>query len=105
MAYMCLTVFQVSARNRPNSKKKDNQRKKTAIQYNIDYEVLDRLGELTVKGDKLEARKASKNGIYDTLKPAEREWIERAVKVLIHRAGEWAYDPKASLKKITMADI
>jgi hypothetical protein len=96
MAYMCLTVFEASAKNdRNNAGKK----------YNVSHNVLNKLAAMCAKGDEFEARKVPKEGIYDPIKPEEREWIIRAIKILIRRAGEWAYDPEAPLKKITMADI
>jgi hypothetical protein len=85
--------------------KRNNLRGKASNQYNIEFDILDNLGFVSAKGDPIEARKAPKNGVYDPLKLEEREWIIRVIKMLIHRTGEWAYDPDAPLKLITMADI
>ena len=96
MAYMCLTVFEASAKNdRNNAGKK----------YNVSHKVLNKLAALCAKGDELEARKTIQHRQYTTLSPEERDWIIRAVGALIRRAGEWSYDPEATLKKITMTDI
>ena len=96
MAYTCLTIFQASA----------GGRKEAASQYSIDYEVLDTLGKLTsTKGNHIEARKYPKDGSFEPLRPEEKEWIVSATKVLIRRAGEYAYNPGAELKKISMKNL
>ncbi|KPJ63845.1 MAG: hypothetical protein AMJ45_06840, partial [Syntrophobacter sp. DG_60] len=59
MANLCLTVLQESARNAKGYKKRNNLRGKAAYQYEIEYDVLDKLGDLCAnKGDEREARKA-----------------------------------------------
>jgi uncharacterized protein YheU (UPF0270 family) len=96
MAYMCLTVLETSA----------GGRKEAATCYHIHEEVLNKLGELcSTKGTKEEIRKAPKTGQFIPLSSTERAWIETVIKSLIRRAGEWAYDPTADLKKIRMADL
>jgi len=105
MAYMCLTVLEESSRNSSNHNKRNNPRGKASYRYSIDYDVLDKLGELTARGEELEARKAPKNGTLKPLTPQERDWIIRAVKAMIRRAGEWAYDPDGQHGLITMEQI
>lgn len=96
MAYMCLTVLEASA----------GGRKKAAVRYHINIEVLNKLGELcSTRGTKEEIRKAPKNGQFKPLSDTERTWIETVIKLLIRRVGEWAYDPTADLKKIRIADL
>ena len=96
MAYMCLTILQAGA----------GDRKKAARQYSIDYAVLETLGKLTsTKGDPEEARKSPKDGKFDPLRPKEKEWIVSVIKALILRAGEYAYDPRAKLKQLSMKDF
>jgi hypothetical protein len=96
MAYFCLTVLEYGAGNR----------KIAAVRYNIKYEVLKKLGELcSEKGNKKEARKASRGKNYVPLTPLERRWIEEVIKALIQRVGEWAYDSQAKFKQITMHDF
>ena len=105
MAYMCLTIFQTSVRELEGPKKKSNLREKAACCYKIDKKVLDKIGELTSKGNEKEARKFdTKNKGFIPLTPQEKEWIEKAVKILIRRAGEWAYD-STILQQITMDDL
>ena len=96
MAYMCLTILEAGA----------DSRKEAARQYSIDDEVLGTLGKLTsTKGDPEEARKFPKDGKFDPLRPKEKEWIVSVIKALIRRAGEYAYDPKAKLKQLSMKDF
>ncbi len=96
MAYMCLTVLQASA----------GGRKEAARQYSIDHEVLDTLGTLSsIKGSPEEVRKFPKNGMFEPLSPAEREWIIQVIKAIIRRVGEYAYDRKMKLKQIVMDDF
>lgn len=96
MAYMCLTVLEASA----------GGRNKAANQYFIDEIILDTLGKLcSTKGDIVEARKAPKYGTYKPLNQEEKTWIESVIRALILRVGEWAYDPNANLRKLTMIDF
>jgi len=99
MAYFCLTILESKEEN-------PKKRKKVATRYNIKYELLDKLGKLvTIKGDPAEARKAPKNGVYKEFSPKEKEWIITVIKALIRRAGEYAYDPNAKLKLLSMQDF
>jgi hypothetical protein len=96
MAYMCLTTLEASA----------GGRKEAARQYNIANAVLDNLGNLTAnKGNREEARKFPKEGKFEPLRPKEKEWIVSVIKALIRRAGEYAYDPNAKLKQVSMRDF
>ncbi len=96
MAYMCLTIFEASA----------GGRKEAARQYNIANAVLDKLGKLTAtKGNREEARKFPKDGKFDPLRPKEKEWIVSVIKELIRRAGEYAYDPNAKVRQLSMKDF
>ncbi len=99
MAYMCLTVVEISAGG-------GEKRKEASKKYGINKKVLNELGKLcTSKGDVREARKASKNGMFVPLTAKEKAWIEAVVKALIRRLGEWAYDPNTNFKKLTMDDF
>ena len=96
MAYMCLTIFVTGA----------GGRKDAARQYNIAKAVLNTLGELTsTKGNPEEARKFPTDGKFEPLRPKEKEWIVTVIKALIRRAGEYAYDPNAKLKQVSMKDF
>jgi hypothetical protein len=96
MAFMCLTILQEGA----------GGRKKAAKRYNIDYKILNTLGTLvSTKGDKADARKFPKDGKFDPLRPREKDWIVSVIKALVRRVGEYAHDPKANLKKLSMGDF
>lgn len=95
-AYMILTILETGAGNRKEASK----------QYNIEYAVLDTLGELvSTKGDPVEARKYPKDGKFKPLCPKETDWIVSVIKALIRWVGEYAHDPDAELKKLTMGDF
>jgi len=94
MAYFCLTVLE----------KKAGTRKKAEKAYRIDYDVLDKLGELTsTKGDKETARKTNDAKTFAPLTKTETMWIEATLKAIIRRVGEIDTNPSASM--ITMNDL
>ncbi|MDQ3257297.1 MAG: hypothetical protein M3R15_25990, partial [Acidobacteriota bacterium] len=76
--------------------------------YNIDRDILDKLGKLaSERGSQGDARKLDSGSTLIPLTDIERQWIREAVKMLIRRKGEYDFDPAsaASLKQITMADL
>jgi hypothetical protein len=91
----CLTSLENDAKGR----------KEAAEKFKIARKVLGKLGELCVKGNSEEARKAPKAGDFIPLTHDEREWISQVTKSLIRRTGEYAYDPTADLPLITMSDF
>jgi hypothetical protein len=92
-AYFCLTVLERRA----------GGRKRATANYGIDINLLKKLGELTATKGGPAARKDA--GARVPLSGGERNWLEQTSKCLILRAAEVAFDPKASLPKITMADL
>jgi hypothetical protein len=93
MAYFALTVLDTSAGNRRDA----------AVRYQIDYEVLRKVGELTtVRGDRTSARKA-KQGAVQALTGAERAWLEATIKTIIRRLGESHVG--SNLSVIRMSDL
>lgn len=96
-AYFCLTVLERW------SGKGSSQRKAAAKRYGISYPLLCKLADLADAKGGREARKAK--GAEAEFTPAERQWLDQAMKALIRRAAEVAYDPAASRPKITMADL
>ena len=78
MAYFCLSYLEYLAVNRQGA----------ARQYNIQIDVLNKLGELTIKGDERTARKADKKKPFIALSTIEIQWIEAAIKAIIRRVGE-----------------
>ncbi len=96
MAYMSLTILETGAGNR----------KKASNLYNIEFTVLDTLGKLTsIKGGPTEARKFPKDGILKPLYHKEKEWIDAVIKALILRVGQYAHDPTAEFKQLSMSDF
>lgn len=101
MAYFCLTVLETSARNVPG---KGRNREKALRAYAIQDKVLGKLGELTSKyGDAETARKAGGTG--RPLTSAERDWVEKCLRVLIRRVGEKAADPHAKFDRIAVSSL
>ena len=97
MAYWFLTMVVASA---------GGSRKDAAKKYYIDFDVLNKLGEFSsTKGNVLEARKVSKKHTSIPLTPNEITWIEKVIKRIIFRVGEYAFDPQLKLQKITMNDF
>jgi hypothetical protein len=93
MADFCLTVLE-----------KGGQRSAAAKKYGIDPLVLSTLGDLAAeKGGRIHSRKWK--GWSSEYSQQERAWIEAAVKRLIRRAAEVAYDPKTNRPLITMGDL
>jgi hypothetical protein len=92
-ANFCLTVLEGPA----------GGRKDTARRYTISETVLRTLGELAASKGGNEARKAK--GAQAQFTPAERQWLEKAIKRLILRAADVACNPSASLPQITIADL
>jgi hypothetical protein len=78
MAYWCLTLLET------NSGSSKSKRECAAKKYDIHFDVLKKLGDLTSagKGDHSTARKASAN--QRLLSQGEKNWIESAIKTIIH---------------------
>jgi len=96
MAYMCLTVLEVSAGGRSQA----------ASRYGISSTVLDKLGSICSEcGDASQARKVTKRSKLKALSSNEIDWVLKVIKAIIRRTGEWAYNPNASAPEITMADF
>jgi hypothetical protein len=95
MAYFCLTVIESGLGQK-------SKRRSAAQGYDISYEVLCKLGELTGgRGDPMTARKMDANLIPHT--QGEVAWIEATVRAIIRRVGQVAGG--ASVKQITMSDL
>lgn len=102
LGYFCLSLMQWSTGRGKGA------RAAASRTYNIDRDVLDKLGELTSKrGTQRDARKLDSDSTLISLTDAERRWIREALKMLIRRKGEYDFDPAiaASLKQITIADL
>ena len=103
MAYSCLTRLQFRAKFYPA---KGDWRRKAASMYSIDYEVLDKLGELTTNlGDEVGARKLSPQSELRPPNSQEVTWIEAVLKRIIRRTGQYAVHPQRAWPHITMSDL
>lgn len=104
MAYSCLARLEHRARTHPA---KGTKRHKAARMYWVDYEVLDKLGELTnTLGDEVEARKVTPQGQLRAPTDQEVKWIpEGALRCLIRRVGQYAAGPQRDWPQLTMADL
>ena len=59
----------------------------------------------STRGSREEARKLAPSATSRPLTNAKRNWIEKAVKALIRRKGEYDADPGSPLMQIDMQDI
>jgi hypothetical protein len=77
MAYFVLTILENHA----------GSRKSAATQFQIEYDVLRKVGDLSsTRGDATTARKAK----HAPMTGSERHWLEAATRKLIIRMGEYA---------------
>jgi hypothetical protein len=112
-ANFCLTVLEFGAAGLPvtSPARVRKRRQKAEAHFKIALPVLNKIGELAAeKGGRTESRKHE--GARKPFTPAERAWLEKALKLLIRRAAEVAHDtgaaragPKPSRSPITMADL
>lgn len=99
VAYWCLTVLEDGFSPR-------KKRREAAKCYRIDHEILNKIGQLSERrGTVSDARKYPVGGSFDPLSSQERSWLEAAIKKLIFRVGQYAFDPSADLPLISMADL
>ena len=123
MAYFCLTVLEISTRDRckkakdagPKSSKGEiyrvelasvvcpqvvpTWRATAAEMYGIERAVLNKIGHLSSKKG---ARKADGQ---EALTDPEARFLKEAIKALIHRAAEVAYGPVSRLPEIKLTDL
>jgi hypothetical protein len=89
MAYCCLTLLEG----------KKGGRKAAATKYQIQYAVLDKLGELSSeRGDNLTARKITPR--TSPFSEKERNWTESAIKTIIRHLAT-----RSAGTRLTMADL
>ena len=106
MAATCLSWLRFRAQQNDPTTGKKSLNKKVEQQYNIEIDVLRKLGELTANlGVGVEARKVYGGSQLRNPTHGERKWIEEAIKKIIRRVGEHAADPQGVLPKITMANL
>ena len=105
MSYFCLNLLEnsIPKEHSPNKYRSSKARKESAKRYDIDLTVLDKIGELTANRGGDFARKAL--GIKSDLTKSEHRFLEEAVKMMIRRMAEVAYNPCRDLNKITLPDL
>lgn len=100
-AYFCLTLLEARAapKQAHSTRPPSSKRRAAAKLYNVDVDVLSKLGELSsARGGLLDSRKADAT----PLTPEEGEWLHQVMREIILRAGL----PKGSMsRKLTMADL
>ena len=96
MANFCLTVIEHGF--------KRNRRRDAADRYDIEYAVLQKIGDLSAtKGGPQAARKAS--GVETVLTKQESRFLEQAVKAIIRRRAEYASGADNQRPRITLRDL
>jgi len=94
MAYFVLTLLESTAAGREAA----------ARSFQIDAAVLNTIGNLSSnKGDESTARKVGPGRQFQDLSPAEKQWLEEAVRRVIRRLGEHASG--APLTLISLVDL
>jgi hypothetical protein len=94
MAYFVLTLLESAAGGRHGA----------ARSSQIDAPVLSTIGRLSsTKGDESTARKAGVGNQFEELSGAEKQWLEEAMRRVIHRLGEHASG--APLALISLRDL
>jgi hypothetical protein len=71
--------------------------------YHVHEKVVSKIGDLAANKGGREARKGK--GVSAAYSDAERQWLEAAMKVLIRRAAEVAFDPQRVPCQICMRDL
>lgn len=94
MAYFVLTLIESAAGGRPLASQT----------FQIHPDILNTMGRLSsTKGDAITARKAISQKQFQDLSPAEKQWLEEAVRCVVQRLGEHASGAQGSV--ITMAKL
>jgi len=96
VAYFCYSYLCLTGGSRAGAPAK----------YNIHEAVLKKLSTLAATGgDWTEARKAEKDSTGKPLTGKEKEWLDRALTLLIERMAAYSADPISPLPPITLADL
>jgi hypothetical protein len=94
MAYFVLTLLESVAGNRQEA----------ARSFSIDLSVLSTIGRLSsTKGDSSTARKIKSPKPLQELSGPEKQWLEQAIRRVIHRLGEHASG--MPLTQIKLSDL
>jgi len=105
-AYWALTMLEAApGLAAPERLRRPSKRRRAASRFfNIELDVLTRIGELTsTRGAEHERRKV--DGPPIPLSPDERKWLEAAFRALLRRVAEQAYHGGPPPKPLTMSDF
>ena len=97
MVYFCLTILEGL------TQQTTQKRQQAVMQYNIDREVLNKIGQLSSEKGGLEGRKHE--AVNDDFTPKERRFPQQAVKVMIRRVAEKAHNPNTPLAQLSLSDL
>lgn len=102
-AYFCLTVLECAVRH-IQIEQLTQKRAKAAKYFFISSAVLNEIGKLTgSRGGVRESRKS--DGINNELTTNERKFLDMALRKIINRVAEKAFDPGKPLREITLLDL
>jgi hypothetical protein len=96
MAYTCLTRLAYTV---------GGAKQEAAKRYRISSKVLKKRAALSASGDEVTARKWVPGQPPQPLTAQEIDWVERAIRLLILRAGQYAADPTRERPEITLAHL
>jgi hypothetical protein len=100
MAYFCLSLLEGTTGGVGGA------RKAVCLKYTIDEPVRNRLGDLVSEsGDETEARKFNFAATRTPLSTEEKDWIDKVIRVLIRRKGEYDANPGGTFPLITLLTI
>ena len=97
MANFCLTVLAAS------TGKRNGSRPAAARMYNVDKQILAKIGELSAHRGGADARKAA--GVAMEFSSEERHFLDRALKAIIRRVAQREHTPQGDLPKISWSDL
>ncbi len=97
MANFCLTILEDSTREQKG------RRLAAARMYNIDEQILSKIGDLSANRGGAEARKA--DGVTTDFSPKERHFLEQAIKAIIRRVAQRKHTSKGNLSGISWSDL
>ena len=104
MAYFCLSMLEdPPARQSSQERIIRAKRKAAAEKFDIDESVLAEIGRLSSTRGGRDARK--REGTVQPMKPAECNFLDRAVKAMIRRAAEREHKPRGKLPTISWSDL
>jgi hypothetical protein len=105
-AYWALTMVEAAPGGATPSKRRGSSRKRRDASsfFNIDLDVLDKLGELvSTRGGHEEGRKAEGGAL--SLSPLEKQWVQAAFREIVRRSAQRQFHGCPPPRQLTMADL